>query len=187
MKRVYCGLAAALLMPLAAMGQDAAQPAATAPAQMEANPVSNHVRQILDRESKLITAAVEEMPAEKYSYHPTPEQMTFAHMVLHMANTNNFLCSAISGMAVPKSDAISDTDSKEKLVAALKSSFDFCTTALANVDDSKLGEQLKLGQRTMSRAGVMITLTDDFYDHYSTAAVYLRLNGLLPPSAQPKK
>jgi hypothetical protein len=33
----------------------------------------------------------------------------------------------------------------------------------------------------------MIVLTDDFADHYSSAATYLRLNGLLPPTAQPRK
>jgi hypothetical protein len=34
---------------------------------------------------------------------------------------------------------------------------------------------------------VMVTLAVDWADHYSTAASYLRLNGILPPSAQPKK
>ena len=27
----------------------------------------------------------------------------------------------------------------------------------------------------------------DWADHYSTAASYLRMNGILPPTAQPKK
>jgi hypothetical protein len=33
----------------------------------------------------------------------------------------------------------------------------------------------------------MITIANDWADHYSTAASYLRLNDILPPSAQPKK
>jgi hypothetical protein len=33
----------------------------------------------------------------------------------------------------------------------------------------------------------MMFLTADLADHYSTAGMYLRLNGLLPPTAQPKK
>jgi len=172
-------------------GQQAA-PAAqggaqAAPAAPVANPVSTQVRQILERESKLITAAVDEMPADKYSYKPTPEQMTFAHLVVHMANTNNFLCSKISGGDMPAGEKLADTDPKDKLVAALKASFDTCTAAMAKADDSNLGEMMTLSAtRTMSRAGVMITLSNDFYDHYSMAAIYLRLNGLVPPSAQPK-
>ena len=36
-------------------------------------------------------------------------------------------------------------------------------------------------------AFALIALTNDWADHYSAAAMYLRLNGLLPPTAQPKK
>jgi uncharacterized damage-inducible protein DinB len=181
MRRIHWGIVLATVFILVATAGPVA-------AQTEANPVSNHVRQVVEHEAKNIVAAAEEMPADKYSYHPTPEQMTFSHLVVHMANSNTFLCSKISGVEAPAGEKLSDTDSKDKLVAALKASFDFCTSSLAKVDDSNLGEQLTVfGGRKMSRAGVMITLTDDFYDHYSMAAMYLRLNGLLPPTAQREK
>ena len=106
---------------------------------------------------------------------------------MHIAMSNNFLCSKISGQEAPKVE-LKDTDSKEKLVAALKASFEYCSTALAGVDDSKLGDSLTLfGNRQTSRAGALITLSDDWYDHYGAQAVYLRLNGILPPTAQPAK
>jgi uncharacterized damage-inducible protein DinB len=152
------------------------------------NPVSDAVRSSVERASKNMVAAADEMPADKYSFHPTAGQMTFGHLVVHMANSNNFLCSKISGTAAPTGDKLSDTDPKDKLVSALKASFEFCTQALANVDDSNLSEQLTLfGSRTTSRAGAMIALTNDFADHYSTAAAYLRANDLLPPTAQKKE
>jgi hypothetical protein len=57
---------------------------------------------------------------------------------------------------------------------------------MANVDDSKLGDPMTLfGNRPSSRAGAIIALSDGWFDHYSTQAIYLRLNGILPPSAQP--
>jgi len=31
----------------------------------------------------------------------------------------------------------------------------------------------------------MVILGDDWFDHYSTMAIYLRANGINPPSAQP--
>jgi hypothetical protein len=83
---------------------------------------------------------------------------------------------------------LKETDGKDKLVAGLKASFDFCTTALAKVDDSKLGDEVELfGGRKGPRAFALIALTNDWADHYSSAAMYLRLNGRLPPTAQPKK
>jgi hypothetical protein len=185
MKTIILAALILALMPLTAGAQQSAATPAAAP---EANPVSNTVRKILDRQSKNVVAAADAMPADKYSFHPTPAQMTFAKLVEHMAGSNNFLCSKISGAPAPAEEKLSETDPKEKLVGALKASFDYCTQSLAKVDDSNLGEQLTLfGGRQASRAGAMIALTNDFADHYSMAAIYLRLNGLLPPTAKPKE
>jgi hypothetical protein len=41
--------------------------------------------------------------------------------------------------------------------------------------------------REFTRAGVIILLSDEWFDHYAGLAVDLRLNGILPPSAQPAK
>jgi uncharacterized damage-inducible protein DinB len=179
MRRTTLAVIGALLLSGPALAQNTAT---------SKNPVSDAVRSSVERASKNMVAAADEMPADKYSFHPTAGQMTFGHLVVHMANSNNFLCSKISGTAAPTGDKLSDTDPKDKLVSALKASFEFCTQALANVDDSNLSEQLTLfGSRTTSRAGAMIALTNDFADHYSTAAAYLRANDLLPPTAQKKE
>jgi hypothetical protein len=106
---------------------------------------------------------------------------------MHIAQSNYFLCAKISGQAAPDVK-LADTDGKDKLVAGLKASFEFCSTALAGADDSKLSDPVTLfGNRQTSRAGALITLSDDWYDHYGAQAMYLRLNGILPPTAQPAK
>jgi hypothetical protein len=153
-----------------------------------ANPVSSAVKQQLTRYNKIMVAAAEAMPAEKYSFKPTPDMNTFAHLTIHIAQGNNALCSQISGTPAPTSEKLAEEDTKDKLVAGLKASFDFCTTTLANVDDSKLGEPMILfGRVPSSRAGALIALSNGFADHYGGQAIYLRLNGILPPTAQPKK
>lgn len=179
MKRVdlVVAMAAAVLLAGIASGHQSAAPVA--------NPVSATVKSQLPRFAKNMVAAAEAMPAEKYSFKPTAEMNTFGHLIMHSAQANFNLCSKASGMTAPEV-TLADTDPKEKLVAALKSSFDFCTTALANADDSKLGAAVTLGpNRQSTGAGVMILLSDEWFDHYGTQAVYLRLNGILPPSAQP--
>jgi uncharacterized damage-inducible protein DinB len=152
------------------------------------NPVSSVVKEILPRQQKNLIAAAEAMPADKYSYKPTEQQMTYGHLVLHIIESNNLFCSKVSDTPEPKPPvALKETDGKDKLVTALKSSFDFCTTALEKVDDSKLADQIELfGGRKGSRAFGLIALTNSWADHYSSAAMYLRLNGVLPPTAQQK-
>ena len=155
----------------------------------EKNPVTSVVNQILPRQEKNLVAAAEAMPADKYGYKPTEQQMTFGHLVLHILESNNYLCSKIGDTPEAKPPVpLKESDGKDKLVAALKASFDFCTAALGKVDDSKLSDEVELfGGRKGPRAFAMIALTNDWADHYSSAAMYLRLNGILPPSAQPKK
>jgi hypothetical protein len=181
MKMKQIGLVMAGLLVSGAMcaAQDAA------PAGPVANPVTTMVKSQLTRYEKNMLGAAELMPAEKYGFKPTPEMNSFGHTVMHIAQSNYFLCSKISGQAAPDLK-LTDADGKDKLVAALKGSFEFCSTALAGVDDSKLSDPLTLfGNRQTSRAGALIILSDDWYDHYAGQAIYLRLNGILPPTAQP--
>lgn len=188
LKRVAWIAVAAIWVAASAEAQQSAGGAAPSPNLAPvANPVSAAVKAQLPRFSKNMVAAAEAMPAEKYNFKPTPEMNSFAHLVMHIAQSNNGLCSKISDTPAPDAK-LGDTDPKDKLVAALKASFEYCSTALEKVDDSKLGEQMTLfGNRPFSRAAVLIILSDDWFDHYGAQATYLRLNGILPPSAQPRK
>jgi len=158
-------------------------PASQLTASPSPNPVSDMLRQLLPRYTKNMVGAAESMPADKYNYKPTPEQNTFGHTVLHVAQSNFILCSKLTSTPPPTSDA-KDTDPKDKLVGAIKASFDYCSEVLAKTTDTDLGTPISLSAtRSMSRAGIMITLACDWYDHYAAQAIYLRLNGILPPSA----
>jgi len=161
---------------------------AAAQAPPSPNPVSDALRQGLTRSSKNMAAAVEAMPAEKFPFKPTPDQMTFGHLALHIAESNHLFCSKISGAAAPEGPKLAETDAKEKLVAAVKESFDYCSSSLAKVDDSHLADSIPLfNGRSFSRAAVMFILSGSWADHYSAQSMYLRLNGVLPPTAQPPK
>jgi uncharacterized damage-inducible protein DinB len=149
------------------------------------DPVSSALRDILPGRQKNTVAAVEAMPAEKLNYKPTADQMTFSHLVVHMAETNDLLCSKAAAVPSPKVDEVKETDSKDKLVAALKASFDFCSDALAKMDDSRLAETTEIFPgRQGSRAWASMILAGAWADHYAEASMYLRLNGVLPPTAK---
>ncbi|MGA9965113.1 MAG: DinB family protein [Terriglobales bacterium] len=165
------------------------EPKTTAPTKAEPskNPVTDAVREILPRQEKNLIAAVEEMPADKFGYSPTPAQMTFGHLVMHITISNIELCSKAASMPPPPMKPMPETD-KERLQAGLTKSFLYCEAAMGKVDDSKLGNTVELfGGRQGTVASALISLTNDWADHYSAAAMYLRLNNLLPPTAQPKK
>ena len=174
MKKVLC-ITLALLCAAAVIAQEA---------KSSSNPVSDAVRGMLGGRAKNLTAAVEAMPADKFSYKPTEAQMTFGALAEHIAASNNLLCAKLSGQAAP-SEKLSDKDPKDKLVAAVKNSFTYCETALKGVQDSQLGESVVLfGGKPATKAVALLALAGGWADHYGAAAIYLRLNGILPPTAQ---
>ena len=73
--------------------------AATGYAQTK-NPVSSALREILPGRQKNTVAAVEEMPADKFGYKPTADQMTFGHLVTHIIESNNLLCGKAAAVPV---------------------------------------------------------------------------------------
>lgn len=150
------------------------------------NPVSDGVRRVAEYQTKNIIAAAEEMPADKYNFKPTPAQMTYGDVVAHLIKEgNNALCAASSGSKMPAEAKFEGTDPKDKLVAGLKESFKYCETVLAGMQDAQLGDSVAWfgsGKRTKGFAA-LITVAD-WADHYSQMAIYLRLNGHLPPTAK---
>jgi hypothetical protein len=167
-------------------------PAAAAPAQASTtptkDPVATSLRLMLQRSQNNTIGAIEAMPADKFSYKPTPDQSSFAHLAAHIAGFNNSFCAKAADVPAPKVDESKETDTRDQLVAAVKASYSFCSDALSKMDDSKLGDSIELfGGRQAPRAMAVLILPSGWADHYAAAAMYLRLNGVLPPSAQPKK
>ena len=158
---------------------------ASAAAAQSKSPASDALRQMLGGREKNTVAAFEEMPADKYDYKPTPEQMTFGHLAAHIVGSNYYFCANAGDVAQPKTEEVKESDGKDKLVAAMKTSFEFCHTALAKADDSKLSDNITwFDGKPRPRAAAFIGLASSWADHYGMAALYLRLNGILPPTAR---
>jgi hypothetical protein len=151
------------------------------------DPVATSLRMLLPRSRNNILGAITAMPADKFNYKPTDDQITFAHLVVHIIGSNNGGCSKAANVPAPVVAELKDTDPKDKLLAAATASFDFCGDALGKMDDSKLSDTVELfGGHTFPRAMAALGLASGWADHYAAAAMYLRLNGILPPSAQAK-
>jgi hypothetical protein len=161
--------------------------AAPLAAQAPSAPVADALRALNAQFSRNLQLAADDMPVEKYRYKPTSPQMSVADVVGHLATSNEFLCSSASSTPAPAEPAIPKADdvAPAELKARLKRSFDYCTSVLARLDDSRLGDSVPFfGNRKATRAHVMLVLPYDWADHYSQLANYLRLNGISPPNAR---
>ena len=92
---------------------------AAAFAQQSKSPVTDVLRESLNGREKNTVAAIEEMPADKFGFKPTPDQMSFGHLAAHIVEGNYFFCARVGDVAQPKFEELQEAAGKDKLVAAV--------------------------------------------------------------------
>lgn len=161
-------------------------------------PITTSFRGTYARLHRLLPQAFDSIPGDKFGYKPTPAQQTIGYIAQHLANDNYFFCNDFGEKKATRPadetatpDSVKATWPKDKLVASLKASITFCDEAFEQIDDAKLSEMLTVPgpngtTRQIPRFNRVLGHALDMTDHYSQLANYMRLNGILPPSALPR-
>ena len=176
MNRIAATLALAFLsLPAAAFCQVPGQPGGPA---AEALAAYNRVK-------PNILKAADKMPADAYTYKPTPDIRTFARVVNHVTEAQMHVCSALNGAAFDPKSVPAETAGKDAVIDALKASFAECDKAYGALKDGSLMEVLTVGPMgKRSRIGLAWGNVSHDSEQYATLALYLRLKGLVPPSSE---
>ncbi len=125
-----------------------------------------------------IMKSAEAMPESKYSYRPTKEVRSFAEILNHVTDISNFLCSNMKGEATPPAAAA--RGSKAEIIAALKSSFEYCDGAFSGFTDAHLNDPADFFGHRTNRMFILTQVGNHDALHYGNLVTYLRLNGLEP-------
>jgi uncharacterized damage-inducible protein DinB len=131
-----------------------------------------------------ILKAADKMPAENYSYRPTPEVRTFARVVNHVTEAQFHSCGAINGTPTAANAVPPETADKATIVAALQASFAECDKAFAGLTEANMLETFKIGLATRARISLSWGTVSHDNEQYATLALYMRLKGLAPPSSE---
>lgn len=159
--------------------------------------VASAVDRDISAVEKQIIEAAEAMPEDKFNF--TPEALNipgsnykgvraFAVQVKHIATSNWFIWSALTGEKLPEglSDGNSPANVKTKaeIIKFLKDSFALGHRAAATLTTENMLQTLRNGQTTrLSRAEFGVAHA---YDHYGQMVEYLRMNGIVPPASRAK-
>jgi hypothetical protein len=174
-----------------------ALPASLAAQQPAANPITTTFRTRTMALQRNLAQAFDSIPESKFGYKPTPAQLTVGYIAQHLASDNYLFCNAFGDMkaTLPEKDTQTPDSVKAKwpkdtLVAKLKTSLTFCENAFAQLDDSKLADQVSMSfggnTRSVIRVSMVLGHALDMADHYSQISNYMRLNNILPPTALPR-
>ena len=124
------------------------------------------------------------MPDDKFGFKPTPAQRSYGEQILHVAQVNMMLLNTLGGKtSAPQVNLKATT--KADIVKAMSDSFDHGTALLKEFDNMSIQgtvQAMFLGPST--RARIMFFLISHTQDIYGQMAVYLRLNGVVPPASQ---
>lgn len=181
MNRVQAiGLGGAIAVGVAVSGMILAQ----RPAQGPGGPAAEVQRSYAAVKGNILKAA-HEMPAENYPYKPEPDIRTFARVVNHVTEAQLHICGAVNGTAQNALPAVPpETADKAAIVQALEASFAECDKAYASAADGSLAEMITAGPMHRSRIGLLWGNVSHDNEQYATLALYMRLKGLTPPSAE---
>ena len=167
-------------------------PAVAAPAKAPS------VGQVLDRQlanlEREFVPAADALSEDKFNFVPTKGEFkgvkTFAHQVRHVASANYMFAAGILGEKPPLDlggeDGPDDLKTKADIVKFLKDSFAYAHKAFASIADDNATASIPTpwGQGTTSRLGLANLTIAHGFDHYGQMAVYLRMNGVIPPASR---
>ena len=174
-----------------------ALPVALIAQQPQVNPITAAFKARIAANHRYIAQAFDSIPESKFGYKPTPAQLTFGFIAQHVASDSYLFCSnfgvmkpTIDAKDTSTPDSVKATWPKAELVSKLKASFAFCDQAIEQVTDGTLADAVSFtyggAERHVTRGYMVLGHALDLADHYSQIANYMRLNGMLPPSALKK-
>lgn len=140
--------------------------------------------------------AFDSIPASKYGFSPTPVQQSIGFIAQHLETANYGLCSTFGAVEHARSakdglpSEVKANWPKDTLIARVRASLVFCAAAVQGLSDAQLADTMTAntaaGPQTVLRARYLILLVTDLAEHYAQISGYMRILGLVPPSALPR-
>ena len=123
------------------------------------------------------------MPEEKYAFKPTKEEMGFGEQLLHLSSNMGWLCSAyLGGSENPITKADATLQSKAEIRAVVVKAYDYALQTIKHFNPTQLSDTVKFFAGPMNKLQILTLLNDHQTHHRAQMLIYLRLNGLVPPS-----
>ena len=194
-------LLAVLVLIVATLGQGTkSAAAASAPQTQQPQPpptIASTVEREISTIEKQVVEAAEDMPEDKFNFSPESLNIpggeykgvrTFAVQVKHVATSNYFIWSPLTGDKLPEGlkdgNGPENLKTKADIIKFLKDSFALGHKAAATLTTQNM---LQTAEHSKSPRLYLATFAvAHAYDHYGQMVEYLRMNGIVPPASRGK-
>jgi uncharacterized damage-inducible protein DinB len=126
----------------------------------------------------------EAIPAEKFSWRPSPDVRSFAEVFLHVSAAN-FNLYKLVGTPPPAGFDVKgfekSTTDKAKVIAILKDSFAHAKKAITAMPDADLEKSLDWFGGKNTERGILLFVVRHAAEHLGQSIAYARFAGITPP------
>jgi len=169
MKKILLGLFFAL--PLLSLGQSSS--------------IQSEFIGIVEFNEERVFQLAEAIPAESYSWAPSPGIRNFSQSMMHVA-TGNYFFAMIWGSPPPADVDLMTLEQniteKEDVIKALQASYDHLKAAAAKISDEGLDRKVQFPDGTeYTVKTTMFIVTEHIGEHKGQLVAYARMNGIAPP------
>jgi hypothetical protein len=178
-------------------GATAASASQAQPSQQSPQTLASTVDREISGVEKLIVDVAEAMPEDKFNFSPESLAIpgddykgvrTFAVQVKHVATSNYFIWSPLTGEKLPEGlkdgNGPEGLKTKAEIIKFLKDSFALGHKAAATLTTENMLQNAEHSKST--RLHLAIFGVAHAYDHYGQMVEYLRMNGIVPPASRGK-
>jgi uncharacterized damage-inducible protein DinB len=144
---------------------------------------SEVMAEVMIQESEFVRLA-EAIPADKYTWRPSPDVRTIAQVFLHASAANYNLYKLVGTPTPAEVDTKTLEDSttdKAKIIATLKASYAHAQAAIRAMPDSDLEKTLAWNGGRITERGVLLYIVQHIAQHLGQQIAYARSIGVVPP------
>ena len=135
----------------------------------------------------MLTNIVAAMPEDKYDYRPVKEVRSFREMSVHLIQDGISHTAWIAGISREDADKLGkkyeNYKTRAEILSGLNEMFDQGEKYISTITDQNAHDMIiGMRQERMTRVQAALVAFEDQMDHYGNFVVYLRINGVVPPS-----
>jgi uncharacterized damage-inducible protein DinB len=139
--------------------------------------------EVIIQEDKFLRLA-DAIPADKFSWRPSPDVRSFAEVFLHVSTANYNLYKLVGTPAPAGLDLRGlekSTTDKAKVMATLKDSYEHARKAITAMPDSDLEKSFDWFGGKNTERGVLLFIVRHGAEHLGQSIAYARFIGVVPP------
>lgn len=139
------------------------------------------------RTRRMLTNVVAAMPEEKYDFRPVKEVRSFRELALHVIQDGMANTGWAVGISREESEKMAkkyeNYKTRDEILRGINEMFDYGDKIMAQVNEQN-AQDIVTGMRgeRMTRFEAAMVAFEDMTSLYGNFEVYLRLNGVVPPS-----